>query len=516
METRLPERSPEDWRAAVEALAGAFMRTFGMPGLAIAVVQPQQPPLTVALGVRALGDPERVDAHTSFAVASNSKAYLAACLAMLVDEGRLAWDDLVVKHLPQFRMFDATVTGLMTVRDLLVHRSGLPLGAGDLMQFPCTDHTRDDVLRALRHFKPATGFRTGYAYDNCLYIVAGAVLEAASGLDWDTFAAQRIFAPLGMAGAVANPNLVTTENRAARHVRLGPPAIGMGPLERITPDESPVIGPAGGINLSVADSLAWLQVQLGRGALPGGPRLWSKARAAEMWTPHTLISSGPGPTAEMPQRAVMQAYALGWAVSDFRGRRMLTHGGGLAGQASRTALLPDAGVGLLVCSNAGDAEPVSALRYALLDLLTGEPAFDWIAAARQTIAALERQVVDLVGCGDFPPPPGAASLSLARYAGRYRDPWYGDIVVSCTEGGLAIDFTRTPVFKSALEPFGDDAFRTRFPRGAGEDAVVRFEVADGAVVGVTMRALSPIADFSFDFKDLAFVPVRDDQPSSAE
>ena len=435
---------------------------------------------------------------------------------MLVDEGRLAWDDLVLKHVPQFRMFDATVTGMMTVRDLLVHRSGLPLGAGDLMQFPRTDHTRDEVLRALRHFKPATGFRTGYAYDNCLYIVAGAVLEAVSGLDWDAFVAQRIFSPLGMAGAVTNPTRVTTQNRAERHVRLGPPAIGMGPLERIEPDESPLIGPAGGINLSVTDSLAWLQVQLGRGARPGGPRLWSEARAAEMWTPHTLISSGPGPTAEMPQRAVMQAYALGWAVSDFRGHRMLTHGGGLAGQASRTALLPDAGIGLIVCSNAGDGEPVSALRYALLDLLTGAPAFDWVAAARQATAALEKQVLDLVGTGDFPPPPGAASLPLARYAGRYRDPWYGDVVVSCTGGGLSIDFTRTPVFKSALEPFGDDAFRTRFQRGAGEDAVVHFEVVDGGVTGITMRALSPIADFSFDFKDLAFVPVRGDQLAGAE
>ena len=493
----------------IQAIVVRFMQAFEIPGVALAIVLPDQPGFTVTAGVRAVGEAEPVDKDTSFAVASNSKAYLSACLAILVDDGVLGWDDPVIRHLPEFRMHDPALTAMMTVCDLLVHRSGLPLGAGDLMQFPRTDHTRDEVLRAIQYFKPATGFRSGYAYDNCLYLVAGMLLERVSGLSWDEFVARRIFEPLGMSDAVANPTRVTAVNRAARHARLGPPTIGMGPLERIEPDEPAIIGPAGGINVSAGSTLAWLNVQLSRGGLPDGRWLWSAARADEMWAAHTLIASGPGPTAEMPQRPVLQAYALGWGVSDYRGVRMITHGGGLAGQATRTALLPEQGIGLAVYTNSGDAEPVSGLRYALLDLLLGVPEFDWIGSTRKTIDETHRQVVALLGDGNFQTPPGGPSLPLKRYVGRYRDRWYGDVIVAFEGGRLSIDFTRTPVFKGRLEPFGVDRFRTRFARGAGEDAVLTFVVEDGAVTGITMQALSPIADFSFDFKDLAFVRVDD-------
>ena len=494
--------------AAIDEIVRHFMQAFGIPGAGVAIVAPDRPPIVRGYGVRRLGEAAPVDAHTQFAIASNSKAFLSGCLALLVDEGRLGWDDPVVRHLPEFRMYDPAVTAMMSVRDLLVHRSGLPLGAGDLMQFPRSDHTREDVLRALPHFKPATAFRSAYAYDNCLYIVAGILLERVSGLSWDRFVTERIFRPLGMADAVSNPTLALSANRAGRHARLGPPVIGMGVLEVITPDESDLIGPAGGISASLADIVPWLSVQLGRGTLADGRRLWSTAQADEMWTPQTLISSGPGPSADRPQRAVMQAYALGWGVSDYRGRRMLTHGGGLAGQASRTTLLPDQGVGFVVFSNSGDGEPVSGLRYALLDHLLGVGGFDWVDSTRQTIAAAEAGVRELLGDGEFKAPDGGPSLPLDQYAGRYRDPWYGDILIGRAGDRLTIDFARTPVLKSRLEPFGADAFRTRFPRGTGEDAVVRFEVEQGRVTAVTMKALSPLADFSFDFHDLAFAPVE--------
>jgi len=391
---------------------------------------------------------------------------------------------------------------MMTVCDLLVHRSGLPLGAGDLMQFPRTDHTAEEILRALPHFKPATGFRAGYAYDNCLYIVAGILLERVSGLDWNKFVAQRIFEPLRMTDAVANVTLVKTNNRAGRHGRLGPPVRGMGKVEVVPASEGPVIGPAGGINMSVADSIAWLKVQLARGMLPDGRRLWSEGQATEMWTPRTIISTGPGPTADRPQQSVMQGYSLGWGVSDYRGHRMLSHAGGLAGQVTRTTLLPEQGIGLVVYTNSEENDAVSGLRYALIDRLLEVPAFDWLSFSKQTKCSAEAQVREAVGDGDLKAPPGGPSLPLPSYAGRYRDPWYGDVVVSHEAGQLRIDFTRTVAFKSLLEPFGPDAFRTRFARGAGEDAVVTFLVEHGRAVGMAMKALSPLADFSFDFHDL--------------
>lgn len=500
--------APETPNGGMDAIVEAFMTAFEMPGVGVAIVRPDAPPLIRAYGVRTLGKPERVGAHTRFAIASNSKAFLSACLAILVDEGRLGWDDPVVKHLPEFEMYDPAITQMMTVRDLLVHRSGLPLGAGDLLIFPTTDRTAWDVMRALKHFRPATGFRAGYAYDNTLYLVAGLLLERVSGLGWDAFITQKIFAPLGMQDAVSNPTLVRGEDVAGRHARLGPPTRGIGELVVIQPDETAVLGPAGGISVSLSSIVPWLQVQLAGGALPNGSRLWSETQSAEMWRPQTITASGPGPTPEAPQRSVMSGYALGWGVADYRGRRMLSHSGGLAGQITRTTLLPDDGVGFVVFSNAEDSDPVSGLRYALMDHLIGAPPFDWLGHTRQTIANTISQVTGLLGDGDFHAPPGGASLPLDRYIGLYRDPWYGDISVDRSGAGLAIDFRPTPAFKSVLEPFGVDAFRTRFPRGAGEDAVVTFTVEMGVVTGVTMKALSPIADFSFDFHDLAFTPVR--------
>ena len=497
---------PQAVEAAIGECVESFMDAFEIPGAAIVVVRPDQPDFLRAFGYRVAGKSERVDLDTRFAIASNSKAFLAACLAILVDEGRIGWDDPVIRYLPYFEMHDPVATHAMTIRDLLVHRSGLPLGAGDLAQVRRSHFTAEDVLRSLRHFKPERGFRSGYAYDNCLYIVAGLVLKAVTGLAWSDFVAQRVFAPLGMTGAVGDPTLVQGGNVAGRHSRLGPPVIGMGPVVPVAADETSVNGPAGGIVASPAEMLAWLHVQLGRGALPDGRRLWSETQANEMWTPQTIISSGPGPMPDAPHRTVMEAYALGWGVADFRGHRMLTHGGQLAGQVTRTALLPDDGIAIGLYTNSAEADALSALRYAILDILLGAPPFDWLAAARHAIAEGQAEVRRALGEGDFPAPEGTASLPLQAYAGRYRDSWYGDILVTEAGGKLAIDFLPTPAFVSELEPFGTDSFRTRFAYGVGEDAIVTFAVSSGTVSAVTMKALSPLADFSFDYHHLGFVP----------
>ncbi|MEP7243911.1 MAG: serine hydrolase [Gammaproteobacteria bacterium] len=493
----------------IDDVVGRFMSAFEIPGIAVAIVMPERDPILRSYGVRKLGSPERVDTRTQFAIASNSKAFLTASLAMLVDAGKLAWEDPVVRHLPEFQMYDTNVTAMMTIRDLLVHRSGLPLGAGDLMQVPLTDHTSEEMLRALRFFKPATPFRSGYAYDNILYIVAGMVLKRVSGMSWDEFVPGRIFTPLGMVDAVTNTTLATGSNRAARHARLGPPVRGLGKLEVVPAAESPLVGPAGGICVSAAGIVPWLQVQLGKGALPEGRRLWSEEQATQMWKPQTLISSGPGPSADHPERSVLSAYALGWGVADYRSRRMLSHAGGLSGQVTRTTLLPDQGIGFVVYSNCEDSDAISGLRYAIMDRLLDAPAHDWLAAARSVRATQESQVVELLGNGDFKAPPGGPTKPLADYAGRYRDPWYGDVLIAVRNRVLTIDFTRTASFKSRLEPFGPDCFRTRFARGAGEDAVICFSVDADGRRGIAMKALSPLADFSFDFHDLRLVWIGD-------
>jgi CubicO group peptidase (beta-lactamase class C family) len=410
--------------------------------------------------------------------------------------------------MPEFAMSDPAVTKMMTVRDLLVHRSGLALGAGDLMQFPRSDRTPLELLKALPYLKLARGFRSGYAYDNILYVVAGILIERLSGISWEQFVTTRIFKPLKMPNAVASIDLIRTDNVVGRHARLGPPFRGMGPVTTVEPDEGPVVTSAGAIQASVRDAIPWLQTQLGKGQGPTLPRLWSEKQSAEMWTPQIITSSTTGPSRENPVQPVLQAYALGWFVQDFRGHRLINHSGGLNGQITQTALLPEQGIGLVAWSNTEDHLPIGHLRYALLDYLLEAPKIDWVATTKLAVAKSQEQAMKLAASGELPRPAGGPSLPLARYTGRYRDPWYGDILVTENGEKLAIDFTRTPVFKGPLERWGPDAFRTRWGNGA-EDAVVTFVIDKGLVTGMKMKALSPLADFSYDFHDLVLTRVAD-------
>lgn len=498
---------PRATPSSLDSVVRDFMAAFEIPGVSVALVRPGEPTFTRGYGVRALGTRAPVTDATLFGIASNTKAFTAAALAMLVEEGKLGWDEPVKRYLPDFQMSDPHATEMMSVRDLLVHRSGLALGAGDLMQFPQTDHSRDEIYRALRYLPLERGFRSGYAYDNILYLVAGLLLERVGGRPYEAFVTDRLLRPLGMSGSVANRTLLRTADVAARHARLGPPIRGIGPLQRVEADEAATIAPAGGIHASARDIVPWLQTQLAKGVSPSGARLWSEAQASQMWSPQVITRAGPGATPDNPIRSVLIGYALGWFVEDYRGHRLIHHSGGLSGQVTFTGFFPESGHAFAVFTNTEDGA-VSGLRAAVIDHLIGAPPFDWIGFTRSRIERQNAEALREAG-GDFNrPPAGGPSLPLAAYAGRYRDPWYGDLVVAVRGGRLHIDFTRTPVFKSALEPFGPDAFRTRFPRGAGEDAVVTFVIESGRVARLRLRALSPLADFSYDFHDLN--PVRVD------
>lgn len=491
--------------AHVDRIVADFIRRFDIPGVGIAIVRPGAEPYLKGYGVRTLGEPGAVDAHTRFGIASNSKSFTAAAIAMLVEAGKLGWDDPVRKHIPEFRMKDSVATEYLTVRELLVHNSGLALGAGDLMQFPASDRPASDILKGLPYFPFARQFRTGYAYDNALYVVAGLLIERVSGQPWHAFIDARILKPLGMTDAAPALRFLKGGNVAGRHARLGPPVRGLGPVQRVAPDEGPMTDAAGGINASVTDIAKWLRVQLAKGALPGGKRLWSEASAREMWKPLTLIGTTEGPTRDWPSRGVTATYALGWFIQDYRGERLINHSGGLSGQVTQTALISRLGIGVAVFTNTEDG-PSVAIRNAILDHLLGAPAFDWAGAYAAMRAKNDAEAAEGIAA-TTQVPAGGPSLPLAAYAGRYRDSWYGDVVVAPRGNGLTIDFVPTPVFKSALTPWGKDAFRTTFKPGAGEDAVVMFTVEGGRVTGAKMKALSPYADFSYDFHDLDFTKV---------
>jgi CubicO group peptidase (beta-lactamase class C family) len=491
--------------AAIDLFAQQVMAAFpDQPGLGITVVEDGKVTLAKGYGVRRMGGTDRVTDSTLFGVASNTKAFTAAALAMLVEAGKVEWDAPVTKYLPAFEMNDPIVTKLMTVRDLLCHRSGLTLGAGDLMIWPNPTHTRAEIVAGLKYLPIGTGFRTGYAYDNVLYVVAGEVVAAVTGAPWEVFVQQRILDPLKMTDSVPLPSLLGDRPRAEPHARMGPPVRGLGPQTVLPFDGSfDAAGAAGGLHASPRDFGMWMQAQLGLGTTPGGVKLWTEASAREMWKPHTITAWSDGPTAENPTAPSMQAYGLGWFVHDHRGERLLWHTGGLAGFISYTGLLPGRKSGIMVMTNAEEAPLFRSLRYGGPDRLQGRDDYDWIASSKRVQAKNDAKLVKDAAEAMTPKGGGAKpTLPLAAYAGTYRDRWYGTVTVSKAGKGLKIAFDKTPVLTGALETFDGDTFRTRFDDRSQEDAFVMFEIKAGKVIGATMKAVSPLADFSYDYQDL--------------
>lgn len=496
----------------LDADVARLMKQAGTPGLALGIVENGKTVLAKGYGVRRLGAPEPVDAHTIFQIGSTTKAFTAAALAMLVEEGKIGWDDRVIDHLPEFQMSDPWVTREFTIRDLLTHRSGLPLGAGDLTFVPRTTHSRLEMMKALRHLKPETSFRTAYAYDNLLYVVAGLVVERVSGKTWEDFVRTRIVNALGMADTTTDePERYQKVNRSQAHARLGPPIRGLG--EETVLDERKALGPnanpAGGVMSSATDMSRWIATQLARGQSPDGKRLWSEASANEMWKGVTILPTPParGPLAEAAPN--FNQYALGWSVQDYRGHRIIQHAGGTLGFLTYVVLIPEKNVGFVIMQNSEDGELFSALRLMLQDHYLGLPPIDWGQRFHDLKAAQMAQAQKLVAAAAAPTSAQPPSLPLSAYAGAYDDAWYGRATVTAGANGLVLDMTRTPGMKAVLAPYRRDTFVARWEDPAIEPAYVTFAVGgDDKVSGVTLRAYSPAADFSFDYHDLDFKPAR--------
>ncbi|QWC56107.1 serine hydrolase [Erythrobacter sp. 3-20A1M] len=498
---------PADIDARIETLRNQSET----PGMAVAIVEDGKVVLAKGYGVRALDAPRKVDADTLFMIASTGKAFTSAALATLVDAGKISWDDRVIDHLPGFQMYDAWVTREMTIRDLLVHRSGLGLGAGDLLIVPRGSLSRQEIVERLRYIEPATSFRSGYAYDNILYIVAGRLIEVVSGQRWEDYMRDHVFKPAGMPNATADKSRqLSAPDRAKPHGRVGGPVRGTGPVTLL--DETDRLGqasaPAGLIAASANDLARWLQIQLAHGKVPGDGRLFSEDASKEMWTPVTPIpiSAWPGVLAETTP--TYAAYALGWEVQDYQGHQIIWHAGGLFGFTTVVVMIPEKDVGFAITLNSEEIEPRYGLMYELLDHYLGLPKRDWAtpfgAFKRDRIAAAE----DAVASAQATPAQVGPSLPLERYAGRYRDRWYGDMTVESDGDGLRVDFETTPNMQGPLEHYQYDTFIVRFTDPAIEPAYLTFALdADGKVQRITAKPASPIADFSFDYQDLLFTPV---------
>jgi CubicO group peptidase (beta-lactamase class C family) len=473
------------------------LELFHTPGAAIAVVKDGKVLLAKGYGVRTVGDPARVDAHTLFQIASNTKAFTTAALAILVEDGRLAWDDPVTKYLPGFQLYDPYVTRELTVRDLVTHRSGLGLGAGDLLWLH-SNYTREQIAYRIRYAKPASSFRSRYAYDNVLYDVAGEVVRAVASKTWDEFVKERIFAPLGMTESgttigdwTASPNTAT-------------PHDGM----RIVPlDTADNLGPGASIVSNAADMAKWLLCRLDSGRYAGG-RLFSERQAREMWSGQTIlpISEPDPPLATL--RPSFAEYGLGWRLRDYQGRKIVWHGGELAGMTSEVTLVPAERLGIVILTNS-ESDLAPALTYRLLDGFFKLRPTDWVRAFLQA-NQLERARADssVAAARARRDSLSKSSLPLERYTGQYRDDLYGDATIALEDGRLVLRLSHSPAFTGDLEHWQYDTFVAHWRAPHLEDAYVTFGLKpDGSIERLRLAAVSPLADFSYDYQDLEFRPV---------
>ena len=455
----------------LDAYVAKAVSDWRVPGLAIAVVKDGRIVFAKGYGVRELGKPAPVDTQTLFAIGSTTKAMTAASLGMLVDEGKLRWDDRVTKYLPGFQLADAYVTRELTIRDLLTHRAGL--GNGDVLWYHA-DNTPEEVIRRARFIEPAYSLRSSFIYQNVMYAVAGQVVAAVSGMPWERFVRTRIFGPLDMR------NTVPLLDSAAKRSNVASPHYRFGDTIRVIAN-APVdaVASAGAVWASVADMARWMRFVLDS-ARVGGQRLLAPATYAEWLKPQTMVTVGEFyPTARLT-KPHWTTYALGWFQEDYAGRMVDFHTGSIDGMVAIIGLIPDERLGVYVLANLDHAEVRHALMYKVFDLYLGNPPRDWstellrLYGGIRAAADSARRRTEARRIPDTHP-----SLALSRYAGTYADSLFGSVSVAVENGALRLRTSSSHA--GTLEHWEYDTFRLRWDNAWEGTDFVTFTIGQNGV-----------------------------------
>jgi CubicO group peptidase (beta-lactamase class C family) len=461
----------------------AAMKAAGVPGLALVVIKDDKVLLARGFGTRERGKELPVDDRTVFAAGSITKSFTAAALGVAVDKGIMTWDDRVSNWLPGFRLADPAARDV-TIRDLLAHRTGLPAYGGDLMF--SAGFSREEVARRARYIKPdATGFRGRMAYQNVMYTTAGQAAGVASGATWDEVVNHHFFVPLGMKRTVTSVALLPKlENVARPHARVE------GEVFAIAPRNIDGAGGAGVINTSAADLACWLRLHLAGGTFEGR-RVLSEATVKEMQTPQSVVRV-EGWRAKLSPEASFRSYGLGWFLEDFRGRKLVSHGGNVDGMSAQVGMVPSEKLGVVVLSNLDSTFVPKAIMYRAIDeilLPPGGTRRDWTTEFQEVwqerhdkIDAAEKKTEQGRAMGTKP------SLQLARYAGTYGSELYGPLEVLSSDDGLTLKYG--PRLAGRLEHWHHDTFLLRWNDKADGRLLATFPLdSRGQIVGVRLEEL---------------------------
>jgi CubicO group peptidase (beta-lactamase class C family) len=492
--------------AGFDAYVARSLRESRVPGVAVAVVKGDSAILLEGYGVRQLGRPERVTRETLFEIGSTTKAFSAALIAMLVDEGRLGWDDPVIKHLPWFALQDPWTTREVTLRDLLAHRVGL---TGVHLAY--LKSSREGVIRAARHVDPTVPFRSRYEYSNLMYSAAGHVAEVLTGRPWEVLLRERLLEPLGMRSTTTDLTRFwdSTQFTHCFYCPLPRRPVGLADarpghdlaMPHMMVGDSVVVIPwqsydnavsVGSLVSNASDLARWVRLQLAGGVF-GGRRLVSERAMVETHTPHSLIPpAGPiAHLAALEPSTHFWAYGLGWRMNDYRGRKLLWHTGGIIGFLAYVGLMPEERLGIVVLSNGdlGYEMLPQALAYWIVDRFTAAPERDWSA---ELAAVMRRERADALlaerSLAARRVPGTRPTLPLEAYAGSYSSPVYGEATVAVA--GERLRFAISDGAEGALTHWHYDRFRLDLDATRPGPYFAAFRIGpSGSVDGVTIDGL---------------------------
>jgi CubicO group peptidase (beta-lactamase class C family) len=491
----------------VDKLVQTALQKFNVAGTGVAIIKNGKVIHMKGYGLSSVITKEKVNKHTRFAIASNSKAFTSMSLAILVDRKLLKWTDKVVDYIPNFKMYNSYVTANFTIVDLLTHRSGLGLGAGDLMFFPDgANFTMDDVVKSFQYQKPQSGFRTKFDYDNLLYMVAGEVVKVVSGKSWSAFVEENIMKPLGMNESAGKYQRLKNKNNVA-----SPHADVKGKLTPLKAFDMGVGEAAGGINASISDLAKWVQMKLNNGKY-GDTTLVSRKNHDFMWTPQSNRSFNP--VSKSRYKSHINAYGLGWGIQDMKGNMVYSHTGGLPGMLSKVLLVPEMGLGIIVLTNTSDGGGAlfTSVTNTILDSYLGLEDFGWTdkyAAFIKRNNQSTNKIVDNIW--KTVSNAKKKAIDTKNFTGTYKDNWFGMIKIYEKDGQLWFKSMRSPKLHAKMQFYKANTFAIKWPyQDMNADAFAMFSLDEnGMSIGIKMKGISPNIDFSFDFQDLDLKRVKE-------
>lgn len=486
----------------VDEVVEKTLETFNVPGIAVGIVHKDEVVLAKGYGIANINTGEKVNSSTNFGIASNSKAFTTTAIALLIDQGKINWDDRVKKYIPEFKMYNDYVTENFTIRDLVVHRSGLGLGAGDLMVWPDGhDFTPDDIIQNIQHLKPVSDFRTKYDYDNLLYIIAGVVIERVSGKSWTDFIEENFIQPLNMNRTAASWNtLKDRSNVIVPHVPID------GELKVVDRYTNSIFDAAAGLYSNIDDLIHWVKFQLNYGKTEDGRQLVSEEQMKQLSTPQTLQ---PNRTTE-PYNTLFRAYGLGFQLQDMNGKLEVSHTGGLEGIVTQIIMYPQLDLGIIVLTNQQSGAAFMSISNTIKDFYLGLPEKDWVEHYSELIAKRQGDADQIVSevWKTVEENKKKRIAYIDTLVGTYEDPWFGQVEITQSKGKLRLVSKRSSQLQGDMFYYKGDTFAVKWDNAyLHADAFAIIETKEGKVVGMKMLPISPLTDFSYDFQDLDFKKV---------